>query len=497
MISSKKHKTKNISIIGSGISGISCAIRLKNEGYSVKIYEKNKSFGGKIDELKMMGYRFDIGPSLLTMPALIEEIFDLTGKKIDNYLNFKKKKYICNYFYEDGTRFNAPAEKKEFAKKASKTFKVSENELISYFELNKKKYDLTNGIFLRKSLHKISSYLSLETVKAILNIGKLGIFKKLSDFNDNTFSDKRLAQFYNRFATYNGSSPYKTPAIMSMIPHLEQHYGVYFPKGGMRMISKKLYELALEIGVEFNFNSEVKEIIIKNKKAIGLVVNQNKIISDIVISNSDIEHTYDLMSKKIKPSNVTKNEKSSSAIIFLWGVKKKFKELDLHNIFFSADYKEEFDDIFQNKKISKDPTIYINITSKENTEDAPVNCENWFTMINVPNNYGQNWNDLIKSAKKNIIKKLNKNLKIDLENYIDFEKVISPLDIEKKTNSSNGSLYGSSSNDKFSALLRHSNFSNKIKNLFFCGGSVHPGGGIPLCLLSAKIVTDLIKEQKH
>ncbi len=497
MIGSKKNKTKNISIIGSGIAGISCAIRLKNEGYNVKIYEKNKSFGGKIDELKMMGYRFDIGPSLLTMPDLIEEIFELTGKKIDNYLNFKKKKYICNYFYEDGTRFNAPAEKKEFAKRASKTFNVSENELINYFELNKKKYDLTNGIFLRKSLHKISSYLSLETFKAILNIGKLGIFKNLSDFNDNTFSDKRLAQFYNRFATYNGSSPYKTPAIMSMIPHLEQHYGVYFPIGEMRMISKKLFELAVEIGVEFNFKSEVNEIIIKNKKAIGLVVNQKQIISDIVISNSDIEHTYGLMSKKITPSNVTKNEKSSSAIIFLWGVKKKFKELDLHNIFFSADYKQEFDDIFLNKKISKDPTIYINITSKENIEDAPVNCENWFTMINVPNNYGQDWSDLIKSAKKNIIKKLNKNLKIDLENYIDFEKVISPLDIEKKTNSPNGSLYGASSNDKFSALLRHSNFSNKIKNLFFCGGSVHPGGGIPLCLLSAKIVTDLIKEQKH
>ena len=345
-------------------------------------------------------------------------------------------------------------------------------------------------------MHKISSYLSLETVKAILNIGKLGIFKNLSDFNDNTFSDKRLAQFYNRFATYNGSSPYKTPAIMSMIPHLEQHYGVYFPIGGMRMISKKLFELAVEIGVEFNFNSEVKEIIIKNKKAIGLVVNQKQIISDIVISNSDIEHTYGLMSKKITASNVTKNEKSSSAIIFLWGVKKKFKELDLHNIFFSADYKQEFDDIFLNKKISKDPTIYINITSKENIEDAPINCENWFTMINVPNNNGQDWSDLIKSAKKNIIKKLNKNLKIDLENYIDFEKVISPLDIEKKTNSSNGSLYGSSSNGKFSALLRHSNFSNKIKNLFFCGGSVHPGGGIPLCLLSAKIVSDLVKSEE-
>tara|TARA_B100000989_G_scaffold17256_1_gene11387 strand:- start:1468 stop:2955 length:1488 start_codon:yes stop_codon:yes gene_type:complete len=494
LINSKKNNTKNISIVGSGIAGISCAIRLKNEGYNVKVYEKNKSFGGKIDEIKMMGYRFDIGPSLLTMPKLIKDVFELTGKNINNYLNFKRKKYICNYFYEDGTRFKAPSDKKEFAKRASEIFDVTESELISYFELNKKKYDLTNGIFLKKSLHKLSSYLSIETVKAILNIGKLGIFKNLSELNDDTFNDERLVQFYNRFSTYNGSSPYKTPAIMSMIPHLEQHYGVYFPKGGMKMISKKLFELALEIGVEFNFSSEVQEIIIKNKKAIGLKINSKEILSDIVISNSDIEHTYkNLMPNQIIPNHITRSEKSSSAIIFLWGIKKKFEELDLHNIFFSSDYKQEFDDIFQNKVISEDPTIYINISSKENINDAPENCENWFTMINVPSNQGQDWSDLIKSAKKNIIKKLNKNLKADVESYIEFEKVISPIDIEKNTNSSNGSLYGSSSNDKFSALLRHSNFSNKIKNLYFCGGSVHPGGGIPLCLLSAKIVSDLVK----
>ena len=494
MINSKKNNTKNISIVGSGIAGISCAIRLKNEGYNVKVYEKNKSFGGKIDEIKMMGYRFDIGPSLLTMPKLIKDVFELTGKNINNYLNFKRKKYICNYFYEDGTRFKAPSDKKDFAKRASETFDVTESELISYFELNKKKYDLTNRIFLKKSLHKLSSYLSIETVKAILNIGKLGIFKNLSELNDDTFNDERLVQFYNRFSTYNGSSPYKTPAIMSMIPHLEQHYGVYFPKGGMKMISKKLFELALEIGVEFNFSSEVQEIIIKNKKAIGLKINSKEILSDIVISNSDIEHTYkNLMPNQIIPNHITRSEKSSSAIIFLWGIKKKFEELDLHNIFFSSDYKQEFDDIFQNKVISEDPTIYINISSKENINDAPENCENWFTMINVPSNQGQDWSDLIKSAKKNIIKKLNKNLKADVESYIEFEKVISPIDIEKNTNSSNGSLYGSSSNDKFSALLRHSNFSNKIKNLYFCGGSVHPGGGIPLCLLSAKIVSDLVK----
>ena len=187
-------------------------------------------------------------------------------------------------------------------------------------------------------------------------------------------------------------------------------------------------------------------------------------------------------------------EKSSSALIFFWGIKNSFKKMDLHNVFFTNDYKKEFDNIFVKKIFSDDPTIYINITSKEKSDDAPTGHENWFTMINVPNNIGQDWDLIISESRKKIIEKINKNLKTDISKYIVYESILDPRKIESNTNSENGALYGSSSNSKFSAFLRHPNFSNEIKNLYFCGGSVHPGGGIPLCLMSGKIVADLIKK---
>ncbi|MEP0712139.1 MAG: phytoene desaturase, partial [Algoriphagus sp.] len=184
--------------------------------------------------------------------------------------------------------------------------------------------------------------------------------------------------------------------------------------------------------------------------------------------------------------------KSSSALIFYWGIKRDFPELDLHNIFFSANYPVEFDHIFNRGTIYEDPTIYVNITSTHKADDAPPGGMNWFTMINVPNNQGQDWDHLIAEAKRNIIHKLNRILKTDIESLIEVEEILDPRTIESKTSSAQGALYGNSSNNKFAAFLRHANYSSSIKNLYFCGGSVHPGGGIPLCLLSAKIMSEMI-----
>jgi phytoene dehydrogenase-like protein len=210
----------------------------------------------------------------------------------------------------------------------------------------------------------------------------------------------------------------------------------------------------------------------------------------------DIVPTYKkLLKKSYQPKKVLDQERSSSALIFYWGIKKSFKNLELHNILFSNNYKKEFDSIFDLSTISNDPTVYINITSKDIVSDAPKGCENWFVMINSPYNTGQDWNKIIKTVRKNIINKINNILSTDIENFIEFEKVYSPKTLEKNTQSYLGSLYGSSSNDKTSAFLRHPNFSKHIQNLYFCGGSVHPGGGIPICLLSGKIVSELIKKQ--
>ena len=179
-------------------------------------------------------------------------------------------------------------------------------------------------------------------------------------------------------------------------------------------------------------------------------------------------------------------------MIFYWGISKLFKSLDLHNILFSSDYKNEFNQIFNEKTVPDDPTVYINITSKYKADDAPKGHENWFVMINVPHNQNQDWKSLISIARKNIIHKINNHFEVDLEKLIVFEEYLDPIRIENKTGSYLGSLYGNSSNSKSSAFFRHANFSSKIKDLYFCGGSVHPGGGIPLALNSAKIIDEIV-----
>lgn len=483
---------KKAIVIGSGIAGIATALRLNKKGYDVSVFEANSYAGGKLHAFKNKGYRYDMGPSLFTMPHLVDELFTLHNKNPKDYFDYSKKEVVCNYFWDDGKKFSAPADQQVFIKKASAEFVADENALKNYLSRNKEKYDLTENVFLKKSLHKWDTYLSFNTIKSLVQAYKLHINKSLDDVNSQYFDDPHLRQLFNRYATYNGSSPYKTPGIMSMIPHLEMHYGTFYPKGGMHEISQSLYKLAKDVGINFQFEEPVTSINIKNNMAVGVTTKKGDYKAELVISNMDVFSTYQqLLKEKKQPKKILQQERSSSAIIFYWGIKRKFQELDLHNILFSNNYNEEFKKIFDEKDLANDLTVYINITSKEDPSDAPEGCENWFVMINAPGNFGQDWSGLIAKARIGIINKINKVLDTNIEHYIESEEILDPITIETKTGSHRGSLYGTSSNSKFAAFLRHANFSSSYKNLFFCGGSVHPGGGIPLCLLSAKITAEL------
>lgn len=489
--------TSQAIIIGSGIAGLASALRLKKRGYDVTVFEANEYVGGKLHVVKKDGFRWDAGPSLFTMPHLVDELFELFDANPKDYFDYHKKDRICNYFWEDGTTFSAHADQNVFIKEAAKTFQTPAKKIEKYLKSSKEKYDLTAGIFLEKSLHKFSTYLSLDTLKSLVQSFKLDVNQSLNKLNQNYFSSPYLVQLFNRYATYNGSSPYKTPGIMSMIPHLEMHYGTFLPKGGMHEIGQSLYRFAIKQGVQFRLGEPVKKILHKNGEAIGIETENGSFHADLLVSNMDIFSTYHKLLKDVKhPKRILSQERSSSALIFYWGITKKFPELDLHNIFFSGNYEAEFQHIFDKKTLFDDPTVYINITSKDEKQDAPDGCENWFVMINAPGNFGQDWADLKNQARAQIIRKLNRILGVDLTAYIKVEEVLDPISIESKTSSHRGALYGASSNSKFAAFLRHPNFSNQLKNLYFCGGSVHPGGGIPLCLLSAKIVADLVPTKK-
>lgn len=489
-----KENNKSCVVIGAGVSGLAAAIRMRNKGYMVTVFEANSFPGGKCSTETRDGYRFDMGPSVFTMPQYVDELFKLSGKDPRDHFNYIPLDPVYKYFFEDGTMLDAWHGKEKFAEQLAAKTGDKKQDIIKYLDKTEVIYNLTDEVFLKNSLHRLKNFFTWPVAKGILNFGKIGAFNTMNGANQKAFNDPRLVQIFNRYATYNGSSPYLSPATLNVIAHVEIVKGAFYPQGGMFSITSSLLQLARDIGVQFNFSTAVREILINDKKAVGVRTDNGRQNFDIVISNMDVYNSYKKLMPAVKrPAKTLDQPKSSSGIIFYWGIKKEFKELGLHNILFSKNYEEEFDYIFSKKSIYHDPTIYLNITSKHTPTDAPAGCENWFSFINVPNNSGQDWDAFISQARENMIKKINRVLKTDINPLIESEMVFDPRVIESRTSSAFGAIYGNSSNNKFAAFLRHANFSKEIKNLYFCGGSVHPGPSIPLCLLSAKITTDLIK----
>lgn len=484
---------KKAIIIGAGIAGIATAIRLRKKGYEVTIHETNEYPGGKLSEIRWNDYRFDAGPSLFTLPELVDELFILCNKNPRDYFSYHQLPISCKYMFSDGTIINGFSHPIKFAEEIENKTIDSRHNIETFLKKSKRIYDLTSPIFLNKSLHKIRTFLSLFAWKTFFNLPHLDTQRTMDEAIRSYFKDPKTIQLFQRYATYNGSSPFKAPATLNVIPHLEHSLGAFLPKGGMISITNALVQLASDTGVKFQFKSDVKKIGYRLNQVIGIETQQGFYPADIIVSNCDMYVTY----KKLLPDFRVKEklfvqEKSSSALIFYWAMKGNYKDLDVHNIFFTNNYEEEFRHVFETKTIYSDPTIYVYVSSKVTIEDAPPNGENWFVMINVPHINGQIWEEIIPLVKKQIISKLEKQLQIKIEPNILHEDILSPELIESKTSSHLGSLYGNSSNNKYSAFLRHPNFSSKLKNLYFCGGSVHPGGGIPLCLLSAKIVEDCL-----
>lgn len=505
-------------IIGSGIGGISSAIRLAKKGYKVTVFEQSSKAGGKISEIRRGGFRFDTGPSLFTLPELVDELFVLCGKNPRDYFNYIPLQESCNYFWEDGTKIKAWCNPTLFAKELYDNTGVDPSKTTSFLEKCRELYELTSEVFMFNSFHRPSNFLKPAYRRSLRYLYKLDAFTTMHQRNKKWFKEPKITQLFDRYATYNGSSPYKTPATLNVIAHLEHNLGAWFPSKGMYEIAESLQKLAEDMGVEFRFNTRVEEIIfqglpskigtpqthLKQKTKLTPFWKQKKITAlhaggkihafDLIVSDVDLVNLYrNLLPTETIPPKQIKQERSSSAIIFYWGINKNYETLGLHNILFSDDYKQEFDHLFNTKTIAKDPTVYIFISSRAVQSDAPKGSENWYVMINAPENTGQDWDSLLLEARENIIRKINTQLQTDIAKHIVTETQADPRSIEKDTASTNGSLYGLSSNGMFAAFNRHPNFRKKFKNLYFVGGSVHPGGGIPLCLASAKIIDQEIQ----
>lgn len=484
---------KNVIVIGSGVGGLATAIRLANSGFKVKVFEKNSFIGGKVHSRIFDGFRFDMGPSVFTEPHLIVDLVQLADNPVP--FSFESLPESGRYFYEDGTRIIVPSGTDGTLKVLVNDLKEDPEKTKKYLKRIARNYRALYPVFIETSLHRWRHLLTSSMWKAIGNIPKYGLLTTMNGFSKRYFKQEKTVQLLNRFATYNGSDPYQTPGLLSIIGHLELNVGSFFPKGGMVSITRKLEEVARSLGVEFVVDAEVQSVETENGRVKGVLVHGVFEPAEIVVSNVDVHHTYERLLPHVqRPKKILGQEMSSSAIVFYWGIGREFPELGVHNVFFSSDYRAEFESIFKRKAMFNDPTVYIHISSKVEPTDAPAGGENWFVMVNAPVDSGQDWDSLVHELRQNVVCKLSKNLNVDIEPFIRTEFINDPIKLQQTYNGKGGSIYGNSSNSSMAAFYRHPNFAPTLKGLYFAGVTVHPGGGIPLALNGAKIVERLVKE---
>jgi phytoene desaturase len=313
------------------------------------------------------------------------------------------------------------------------------------------------------------------------------------------FKNESILQLFDRYATYNGSNPYQAPATLNIIPYVEYGLGGYYVRGGMFRIVEALEQVARQSGVEIQLNARVTSIKHRDGQITGVVVNGDQVQVNRVLCNADVVTTFNDLIEGLPRRRKQLNafEPSLSGMVFLWGVKSTFPRMKHHNIFFSSDYEQEFEQIFKQKQPPDDPTIYVAITSRVDASDAPPGCENWFVLLNMP--YlaaNQDWDSAVNSMREKVLEKL-KQHGLDVGPHISCEKVLTPEYFYQKYGSNCGSIYGISSNSRTMAFQRPANRSRDLRGLYFAGGACHPGGGIPLVLLSGKMAAELLIENEQ
>ncbi|HLR26673.1 MAG TPA: phytoene desaturase family protein [Fodinibius sp.] len=485
-----------VTVIGAGLGGLAVSCLLASKGHEVTVVEKNERPGGKIGEVRAQGFRFDTGPSLLTMPFILQSLFQRCGASLENYLHIEPLDPICRYFFKSGLEFDCHqrdcvniAQIQDFAPEDVQAYR-------NFMAYSEKLYQRVKDSFLFNPLYGLSDLISLNWTDFL----KIDAFKTVAQRIERQFSSRELQLFFKRFTTYNGSSPYQAPATMNVIPHVELNLGGHYIKGGIYRLVEALTKLAEKRGVTFKMNTNVENIVTRKGTVTGIADTQGHFYaSDIVVSNADAYETYlevleptDI--SKLQQKKIRETEPSGSGFVLLLGVNKTYKQLGHHNVFFSENYQREFDQIFNQKTMPDDPTIYVANTSYSDKDHAPEGASNLFILVNAPY-LTEKWNWQKRGAdyQNKIVRILENRGLAGLKKNITYSKAITPHDFYERYRSNKGSIYGTSSNSRASAFLRPHNKSRSVEGLYLVGGSTHPGGGIPLVILSALHATELIE----
>ncbi|MDD4971384.1 MAG: phytoene desaturase family protein [Paludibacter sp.] len=486
---------KKAVIIGAGVAGIATAVFLAQKGILVEVYEKNANSGGRCGQMIQDGHRFDLGATILLMPSIYRQVFASLGMDMDRELETTSLEPVYKLFFSDGTDFAFTRDKERMK---SQVEAIEPGSFKHYERYVKEGYDFFNlaklGL-LGRNFNHLFQFINFKNVDLLI---KLKTWIRHTNYIKRFFKDPHLQMAFTFQNIYVGQNPYKQPAFFSMLPGAEIAEGALFPKGGMHRVVEKLMSTAIDLGVEFKFKKPVSKIIINIKKTEGILLEDGTIVNaDLVIANADLPYVYNELLPGSKLSDrLKKKEYSCSAMVFHWGVDKVYPQLDHHSVFLNDPYKEGMEKIFNEKSVSSNPSFYIHAPVRTDKTAAPENQDTLSVIVpvgHVEDKAGQDWQQLKQSTREGVIRRLKEAGLTDIEEHIKFETCYLPKTWESYCNVTNGSVFGSLSHTILQmGYFRPHNRHDKYKNLYFAGGSTHPGNGIPLVLLSAKLTSERI-----
>ncbi|WP_377889052.1 phytoene desaturase family protein [Alkalihalobacillus sp. R86527] len=484
---------KQIVIIGAGLGGLAASIKLASQGIKVDVYEKNSYAGGKMMPISMGSYNFDFGPNTMTMPEVFDSVFEEAGVNPRDYFEWIKLDHHTRNFDHDGSSFVMSTDTDVMIEQFEKLDPYAATHYKSYLNEVDRLYRLSKSSFFPKMFTSWQDYMSPSLFQAVLKVRPL---EKMNHFHERFFRNPLMLKAFNRYATYIGSSPYLSPATFAMIGYLEMVQGVYYIKGGNTTLANAMEQLAIELGVTFHFETLVTKIHVGIDRAERIETEDGKVqYIDEVIINGDLLKVYpSLVDEVHRPSfrdaTITKVSPSISAFVIMVGLSSKL-DLIHHQVYFSYDYKKEFEELF-NGAWPEDPTIYISNSSYTDSAVSP-DGDNLFILVNAPPTVNHSEVSL-ENYKEKIYSKL-ENHGLPIRKHRVVEKILGPDEIENRFHAFRGALYGISSNSLRNSFLRPSNQSKDIKNIYFAGGSTHPGGGSPMVVISGKNVAKHIISQ--
>jgi phytoene desaturase len=465
-------------VIGAGIAGLSAAIHLAAAGLPVRIMEQNASVGGKMSEARLAGFRWDTGPSVITMRPVLADLFAAAGRQLETYLDLRPVEPLTRYFYADGTVLNATAHLPSMLAQIEALDRRDVEGYLAYLAYAARLHRITGPTFIYETPPTWRSFLRVPPHHML----QVDALRTMDAAIRSYVRSPYLRQLLGRFATYVGASPYLAPATLNVIAHMELSGGVWYPQGGVYTIARALANLARELGVKISTHCRVHSIVVEGDVVQGVATDDGRLEpASTVIANIDVTTVYQkLLPPRIATSRrlagLTGVEPSCSGFILLLGVEGEFPGLAHHNIFFSGDYRGEFEAIFGQGAPPAEPTIYVAITSRSDPGHAPPGCENWFVLVNAPPvGPGFNWEQQASAYRERVLARLAA-FGFDVRGRIRAEQMYTPPDLARQTGAWRGALYGLSSNNMFTAFRRPSQSGAGCEGPLLCGWN-HPSWG--------------------